>query len=267
MASLWRPTHSKGIERRRHPRIPLAVPVRYVTDKGNAGVGVLIDVHCQGAGLLVPHIAADAVHIWMQFLWFDNTMGAQGRVASLRETPDGFHVGVGLHAMHPESTDFVADVLIPFGLRKFKYDRMHPLELLDGLPLPRRDAKLFRRRWRYRPVLVEQGTLKVWAIAEDRNAAGVVLLLPHLPQAQACLNITPWGSFVARRATVIRSTTLDLPPVTLYRVGVLLESEPADRNGQSADRDGQPAAVSSGPPERISQRAAALSGPWGRSPA
>ncbi|MGQ0569510.1 MAG: PilZ domain-containing protein, partial [Armatimonadota bacterium] len=208
MASLWRPTRRKGLERRKFPRIPLAVPVRYATDQANVGVGVLIDIHSQGAGLLVPHIAADAVHIWMQFLWFDDGMGTQGRVGFVRGTPDGFHIGVGLHPVDSESTDFVNDILIPYGLRKFKHDRKHPLELLDGLPMPRRDAKVFRQRWRYRPVLVEQGTLKVWAVAEDRNAVGAVLLLPHLLQAQACLNITPWGSFVARRATVIRSTTL-----------------------------------------------------------
>ena len=120
MEPLWRPSRRrKGIERRKHPRIPLAVPVRYATDQGIVDIGVLIDVHERGAGLLVPRITPGAFHIWMQFLWFNDRMGAQGQIAYVRQTPDGFHVGVQLHPLPHESETFITGVLMPYGLRKF----------------------------------------------------------------------------------------------------------------------------------------------------
>ncbi|MGH7428915.1 MAG: hypothetical protein ACREJ4_11265, partial [Candidatus Methylomirabilaceae bacterium] len=51
-------------ERRRLPRIPVAIPVRYATEEGDVGIGALIDVHHQGAGLLVPEVNPDAMHVW-----------------------------------------------------------------------------------------------------------------------------------------------------------------------------------------------------------
>jgi hypothetical protein len=230
MQSIWRPVRRRGVERRAHPRIPLAVPVRYATDQGHAGVGVLIDAHAHGVGLLVPSIASDAFHIWIQFLWFNNRMGVQGRVAFVRETPDGFHVGVQLHPLPAESADFLSGFLIPYGLRKFTYDRRHPSTFLRLL-FPQRYQMRDQRRRRYLPVMIEQGPMKVWAVTEDRSRRGVVLLLPYPPKVGAPLRIRTWGSLDVRRGAAIASVPLELPPVTVYRVGVIFEGEPA---GQTA---------------------------------
>jgi hypothetical protein len=233
MESVWRSARRRGIERRAHPRIPLAVPVRYATDQGHAGVGVVIDAHAQGVGLLVPAIVPDAFHIWIQFLWFNDRMGVQGRVAFVHETPDGFHVGVRLHPLPVESANFLTDFLIPYGLRKFTYDRRHPSTFLRLL-FPQRYQARDQRRRRYLPVMVEQGPMKIWAVTEDRTARGAVLLLPHPPRVGAPLRIKTWGSLDVRRGAAIASVPLELPPVTLYRVGVLFEGEPVDQAVRTA---------------------------------
>ncbi len=202
--------------------------MRYATDQGYAGVGVLIDVHERGAGLLLPTITPEAFHIWVQFLWFNDRMGVQGRIVFVRETPDGFHVGVQLHPLPHESARFVTGFLMPYGLRKFTYDRRHPATFLRAL-FPKQYQVRDQRRRRYLPVMVEQGPMKVWAVTEDRTARGAVLLLPHQPKERSPVRIKTWGSLEAQPGTVVRSEPIDLPPVVLYRVGILFEGEPADR--------------------------------------
>ncbi|MGQ0549734.1 MAG: PilZ domain-containing protein [Armatimonadota bacterium] len=214
-------------ERRRLPRIPVAIPVRYATEEGDVGVGALIDVHEQGAGLLVPEVAADAMHVWLQFLWFNDRIGLQGRIAFVRETPDGFHLGLQLHMLHPESVDFLTNLLIPLGLQKFRLDRRRAFTFLDSLLMGRNRPWNWRERRRYLPVLIEQGHLKVWAITEDRHEHGAVLLLPQLPKADDPLKMTTLGSAASNEARVAQSEILKFAPVDLYRVVVLYASEPA----------------------------------------
>ncbi len=228
------PGRHRKVERRKLPRIPLAIPVRYATEDGQVGIGALIDVHEKGAGLLVPHIALDALHVWLQFLWFDDRIGLQGRVVFVRETPDGFHLGLQLHLIHPDSVEFLTNLLIPLGLRKFRLDRKRAISFLSAL-LPGKDSWLFRERRRYLPVLVEQGPLKVWAITEERNDEGAVLLLPQLPQEGTPVRMTTLGGSVTNEAAVVRSETLKLVPVELFRVAVVYEKElvrPAERAKQ-----------------------------------
>ncbi|MDR7518105.1 MAG: PilZ domain-containing protein [Armatimonadota bacterium] len=212
------------MERRALPRIPLAVPVRYATDQGHTGVGVLIDVHEQGAGLLVPTISPDVFHVWVQFLWFNDRMGVQGRVAFVRETPDGFRVGLQLQHVNGRSVRFITDYLIPFGLRKFRYDRRHPLAFLEALSAQQREATVRHRR-RYLPVLVEQGGIKAWAVTEDRNEQGAVLLLPQAPQTGTPLTVSTWGSLFTRSGRAERLEPVELPSVRLYRVVVRFDEE------------------------------------------
>lgn len=233
METLWRATRRKGIERRAQPRIPLAVPVRYATDQGYSGVGVLIDVHERGAGLLVPTISPEAFHVWVQFLWFNDRMGVQGRIAFVRETPDGFHVGIQLHPLPHESARFVTGFLMPYGMRKFTYDRRHPATLLRAL-FPKQYQVRDQRRRRYLPVMVEQGPMKVWAVTEDRTAGGAVLLLPYPPKEHSSVKIKTWGSLEAQLGTVVGSEPVNLPPVVLHRVGVLFETGPVERKDQTA---------------------------------
>jgi len=209
------------------------VPVRYATDQGIVDIGVLIDVHESGAGLLVPRITPGAFHIWIQFLWFNDRMGAQGQVAYVRQTPDGFHVGVQLHPLPHESENFITGVLMPYGLRKFVYDRSHQAAFLRFLFPKRFQARDLRQR-RYLPVIVEQGALNVWAVTEDRTERGAVLLLPCLLRDDAPVRIKTWRSLDAQQGTVVRSEPLDLPPVTVYRVGVFFERQPAGRKGKTA---------------------------------
>jgi hypothetical protein len=228
MGPLWRPRRI-GVERRKMPRIPLAVPVRYATDQGHVGIGVLIDVHTKGAGLLVPSITADAFHVWIQFMWFDERMGIQGHVMFVRETPDGFHVGLKLHPLPVETELFLTDLLIPYGLRKFRHDRRHLPVFLTDLFGKRSDPAVLQRRRRYLPVLIEQGALRVWAVTEERNDLGMVLLLSHPLEKEIPLTITTWGSLEPLQSTITQVEMVELPPTALYRIGVLFAATPVDQ--------------------------------------
>lgn len=220
MGPLWRPRRV-GVERRKLPRIPLAVPVRYATDQGHVGIGVLIDIHTKGAGLLVPTIAPGAFHVWIQFMWFDERMGIQGQVMFVRETPDGYHVGLKLHPLPIETELFLTDLLIPYGLRKFRHDRRHLPAFLSALFGRENDSATMQRRRRYLPVLVEQGALRIWAVTEERNDLGMVLLLSHPLERDIPLTITTWGSPQPRQGAITQVEMVEVPPTALYRIGVL----------------------------------------------
>ncbi|MDR7481299.1 MAG: PilZ domain-containing protein [Armatimonadota bacterium] len=219
MAWFWRPRR-QGVEQRMVPRIPLAVPVRYGTDRGHAGIGVLIDVTERGAGLLVHAITPDAGTLWIRFLWFDDQVGVQGRVVFIQPTPEGQHIGVRFRPLPGASRRFITDLLIPYGLRKFRHDRRHPFSLLQALAASPRPGRVGQCRRRYLPVLVEQGDYRAWAVTEDRTDEGALLLVPHPLQADAAVRLTTWGTFVTRYGMVDSTETLALPPVTLHRLVV-----------------------------------------------
>lgn len=216
MATGWQPTRRAAVERRGRPRIPIAVPIRYATEQGHVGIGVLIDVHEQGAGLLVPELARDVLHVWLQFLWFDDSMGLQGRVAFVRETPDGAHVGLELYHYNPRSLAFLTDLIIPYGMRTFRLDR-RARSLRHALAPPGRSRPPGWRR-RFLPMHVEQGTLRAWAVTEDRTAHGAVLLLPGAVGREEPVTLTTWGRPGALIARVVDTETLPVSPVEMHRV-------------------------------------------------
>jgi hypothetical protein len=206
MATLLLPA-GVGTDRRKLPRLPLAVPVRYATEEGLVGIGVLIDVHEEGCGLLVPKITFDALQVWMQFLWFNDRVGLQGRVMFVRDVEEGFHVGLRLELVHPDSVAFLTRLLIPHSRWKAALgtDRR-----VDAIGAGGYQPQL--------PVLVSQEGMSVWAITEDRDEDGAVLLLPQLPDATAALALTTWGHPGARWATVVRCENVQTSPVDLFQV-------------------------------------------------
>jgi hypothetical protein len=223
MATLAKPARVRArgrrVERRKLPRIPLAVPVRYATESGDVGIGVMTDITLEGAGLIVPHINPEAFHVWIQFLWFDDNMGLQGRVAYVRETPDGVHVGVHLQLVSARSQDFISNLLIPYGLKKFRADRGRMRSLGHALVAPR--GKLSRSLPRRAlPVLIAQGSILEWAITEYRDETRAVLLTPRLPREETPLILTCWGRAGVYRATVLEAAPLGFGSVSLYRVMV-----------------------------------------------
>jgi hypothetical protein len=181
---------------------------------------VLIDVHEDGAGLLVPRITFDAIQVWMQFLWFDDRVGLQGRVIFVREVKEGYHVGLQLELVHPESVKFLTSLLIPYSMRKLEHDHPRGISLQDVLSHRWVDEGESAPHHPYLPVLVAQEGLSVWAITEYRDEAGAVLLLPQQPDANVGLALTTWGQQGARWANVARSEELDLSPIKVYRITV-----------------------------------------------
>lgn len=223
MAILTKPARARArgrrAERRKVPRIPLAIPVRYATESGDVGIGVMSDITPEGAGLIVPHINREAFHVWMQFLWFDDNIGLQGRVSFVRESADGFHVGVHLQLVSQKSQNFISNLLIPYGLKKFRADRGRVRSLGHALVAPR--GKLSRQLPRRSlPVLIAQGSILEWAITEYRDDTRAVLLTPRLPREDAPMILTSWGRAGAYRATVLEASPLTFGAVTLYRVMV-----------------------------------------------
>jgi hypothetical protein len=209
------------VERRVVPRVPLAVPIRYATEEGHVGIGVLVDISERGAGLLVPNIEFDVERVWIQFVWFDDRVGLQGRVAYVHETPDGRHVGMRLEHLHPDSVRFLANLVIPYARSKLIHDRKTTWRMLSPRALwgSYRQARPGRRR--PLPAQIECAGRRIWAITEDASERGAVLLLPQGLPVGAAAELTPWGAQEPLKAEVARSEPLELHPIVVYRVVVL----------------------------------------------
>ena len=223
LGGMLRSARRSPVERRVVPRVPLSVPIRYATEEGHVGIGVLVDISERGAGLLVPEIDFDVERVWIQFLWFDDRVGLHGRVAYVREAPEGLLVGMRLEQLHPDSVDFLANLVIPFARSKLIHDRKASWRSLN----PRSLWQTYRQgrdgHPRPLPAQVEYGTQKVWAITEDAGDRGAVLLLPHALPEGAVVRMTPWGTQDTRSCTVAKSDALELLPLVVHRIVVLYE--------------------------------------------
>ncbi len=224
MANMLRSARHPEMDRRGVPRVPLAVPIRYATEEGHVGIGALVDISERGVGLLVPDIEFDVDRVWIQFLWFDDRVGLQGRVAYVHETPEGRHVGMRLEHLHPDSVTFLANLVIPYARSKLIHDRKSSWRLLNPRALwgTYRQGRQGQRR--PLPAHVECGSIKVWAITEDTSERGAVLLLPQTLSVGAGLTITPWGEEDPRPCRVAKADALELHPIVVHRIVVLYES-------------------------------------------
>ena len=228
LGGMLRSARRSPVERRVVPRVPLSVPIRYATEEGHVGIGVLVDISERGAGLLVPEIDFDVERVWIQFLWFDDRVGLHGRVAYVREAPEGLIVGmrlvgIRLEQLHPDSVDFLANLVIPFARSKLIHDRKASWRSLN----PRSLWETYRQgrdgQPRPLPAQVEYGTQKVWAITEDAGDRGAVFLLPHALPVGAVVKMTPWGEQSVRTCKVAKSDALELLPLVVHRIVVLYE--------------------------------------------
>lgn len=223
LGGMLRSARRSPVERRVVPRVSLSVPIRYATEEGHVGIGVLVDISERGAGLLVPEIDFDVDRVWIQFLWFDDRVGLHGRVAYIREAPEGLHVGMRLELLHPDSVHFLANLVLPYARSKLIHDRKGSWHFLNPRSLwaSYRQGRDGQRR--PLPAQVEHGSLKTWAITEDTTERGAVLLLPHALPVGAVVQMTPWGTQDARSCTVAKSDALELHPLVVHRIVVLYE--------------------------------------------
>ncbi|MGH2453662.1 MAG: glycosyltransferase [bacterium] len=212
----------RKVERRALYRVPVAIPVRYASDEGDVGVGVLVDVHEEGAGLVVPKAPLEATRVWIQFLWFDDRIGMEGEVAFQRETANGTHVGLNLRGIHPEVRDFLATFVILYAQRKFMEE--------VGRPIGAVDWRLDRRRvsrWRWLlPIRVQLNGREVWGVTQDVSQKGALVLFPTPLPEGVPLRLAAWTSPVVHEATVVHSETVDLPPYVIYRMGLHITPAP-----------------------------------------
>ncbi|MDR7423239.1 MAG: PilZ domain-containing protein [Armatimonadota bacterium] len=202
VALVWRPAGRRGAERRQVPRVAAPIPIRWATEDGDVGVGALVDISGRGAGLLIPLGRFDAPRVWMQFLWFDDRVGMQGRVAHMRETPDGLRLGLELDRLPAQSAEVMAHYVLPFSASR----------------VWQRDSG--GRRAVHLPARVEAAGVGAWAITEDVGDDGATLLLPQgFPEGTA-VTVALWGRDPARTATVVRVEELTEPPFGLHRLEV-----------------------------------------------
>lgn len=203
VALVWRPGDRRGRAERRHvPRVAAPIPIRWATEDGDVGVGALVDISGRGAGLLIHSGPFDAPRVWMQFLWFDDRVGMQGRVAHMRETPDGLRLGLELDRLPAQSAEVLAHYVLPFSASRVwqRESRGH------------RAAHL--------PVRVEAAGVGAWAITEAVGDDGATLLLPQGFPEGAGVTVAVWGRDPARAATVAHVEALSEPPFGLYRLEV-----------------------------------------------
>lgn len=192
------------------------MPVRYATEEGQVGIGVLVDAHHHGAGLLVPRVRFDAERVWLLLLWFGDRVGMAGRVAYVRDSVYGLRLGLALDPLHPDTARLLSEFVFPVA-------RPAPASWGNG---PARLPRLLAR-WtstappdRYLlPVLVQQGPGETWAITQAETAGGAVLVLQGLPEA-ALVRLSAWGSPDVRQGEVIRSEILKQSPFVISRIEV-----------------------------------------------
>ncbi|MDR7522503.1 MAG: PilZ domain-containing protein [Armatimonadota bacterium] len=219
---MWLLRRRRG-ERRSLPRLQVAVPVRYATEEGQVGIGVLVDAHHHGAGLLVPRVRFDAERVWLQLLWFGDRVGMAGRVAYVRESAYGLRLGLALDPLHPDTAGLLSEFVLP-SARPASPSRGNGPVRLPGLlvrwkPTAPPDRYLL-------PVLVQQGPVETWAITQAETAGGAVLVLQGLPVA-APVRLSVWGSPEVRWGEVIRAEILKQSPFVISRIEVRYAVGPA----------------------------------------
>jgi hypothetical protein len=212
--SLWRAGRAAQAERRRLPRLPAPIPVRYATDDGSVGVGVLVDVSERGVGLLLPPVALLGPRLWIQLLWFDDRVGLQGDVVHAAPVAEGVRVGMRLDAVPPQTAAILQMLVLPFA-RRWEPAR-GPWRALwrrlrRGPRGPGRPAL---------PVRVTGGGGEVWAVTELLDDRHAVVLHPQALPERAVVSVTPWGRATAREGRVRASTPLAVPPYVLHRTAI-----------------------------------------------
>jgi hypothetical protein len=205
-------------DRRALPRVPAAIPIRYATEEGQVGIGTLVDITPKGAGLLVPKVGIDADRVWIQFLWFEDRIGTQGRIVHAEETPHGVRLGLELQPLHPETRRLLTNFVIPYAeATPGRSNRRPALAVTRRLGRRREDHP---RREPHLPVQVQKDALAAWAIAEEMDEQGATLLLPESMPEGARVKLSHWGNGRPREYQVVRWESLKEAPMGLFRIKV-----------------------------------------------
>jgi hypothetical protein len=209
-ALILRLSAHRNTDRRRTPRVPAAIPIRYATEEGQVGIGALVDITDKGAGLLIPHISLEADRVWIQFLWFDDRIGTQGRIVHAKETDGGIRLGLELLPLHPETQKLLANFVIPFGESTAR---------TTGSPGRRHRERPLRREPQL-PVQVQRDATSTWGIAEYTSGEATTLLLPESFPQGARVMLSHWGNGRPTECEVVRWKSLKRASLGLFRVEV-----------------------------------------------
>jgi hypothetical protein len=211
-------TAQRPADRRSLPRVPVAVPIRYATEEGQVGIGTLVDISEDGAGLLVPKEGIATDQIWIQFLWLEDRVGTQGRIVHAAETAHGMRLGLELQPLHPETRNLLTGFVIPYGEAVPGRTGHRPMDAIAGRFGRRHEIRPYREP--HLPVRVQRETFSAWAIPEDMTDQGATLLLPgHVPEG-ARVQISHCGNGRPCEYQVVRWKSLVAAPPGLSRIEV-----------------------------------------------
>lgn len=170
-------------DRRALQRLRAYLPVRVRWDGHREVVGLLRDVHEEGAGLeLSGHERAPslgtAVQLSLPAGWPHADLVLEGRVVAVRTRGPKVEVGVRLVAPSPEASDTFLSLVL-FGAQRRLLERA--AGPLDPLGSPQNRRRAGRRQVAPTPVRVTWQDAAVWGLVEDVSAAGARLLVPAGP--------------------------------------------------------------------------------------
>jgi hypothetical protein len=211
-------TAQRPVDRRTLSRVPAAVPVRYATEEGQVGIGTLLDITEKGAGLLVPKTGIEADRVWIQFLWFEDRIGTQGRVVYAHETTSAVRLGLELQPLHPETLNLLTDFVIPYGKAVSAGNHHGMMSSIVQRFARRPEARQSREA--HLPIRVQRDTFSAWAIPEDVTEQGATLLLPGRVPEGAHVQISHCGNGRPCEYQVVRWEPLVAAPPGLSRIEV-----------------------------------------------
>jgi hypothetical protein len=202
------------------------MPVRYSTEEGEVGVGVLVDLTEHGAGLLVPAGSVDADRVWLQFLGFDDSIAVQARIVYAHPTQGAVRLGLALEPLLPATKRLLSEFVIPLGRETLVHlGGVEPRRIWHQLRRFEHGCNQSERRY-HLPVLVEQGAAKIWAVTQAADDGSAVLMLPQNLPTNAPVRISTWGSLNPRQGRIATSVVLTRSPFHITRVVVRYDSIP-----------------------------------------
>ncbi len=209
-------------DRRAVQRLRAHLPVRVRWDGDREAVGLLRDVHEEGAGLeLSGHERAPSpgttVHLSLPAGWPHAELVLEGRAVAVRTRGPKVEVGVRLVPPSPEASDTFFSLVL-FGAQRRLLERV--ARPLDPLGSPENRRRTGSRRVAPAPVRVTWQGAAVWGLVEDVSDAGARLLVPAGPAEGSEVVVLERGEDTVLSGAVVWKKALPFGDGEVFWVGV-----------------------------------------------
>jgi cellulose synthase (UDP-forming) len=207
----------RSIETRGIHRAHVGLPVSWKSGRAR-GVGVLLDLHEDGGGLLVRDWKGPTHRVRVELLWPPERILLVGEIRWTKPGDAGVTLGLRWIESSVETIEQVGLLVTLFAQRQFLRDLDRPRDRLGSLELPHRRRKEVRERLRI-PVRLE-GEAPVWGVTEDLSPGGARILLPSPVPRGSKVRLRLWGGVSVVAGTVLWVQRLELAPYVAYRVAL-----------------------------------------------